>query len=79
VTGEYIYKEAWKNYGPCEETTMNKIELERLNDFVKKHRTEQISRSNFLLAVEGTGVGTNYRITCLNCDKAQNISDYDHW
>ena len=58
---------------------MDATELERLKDFVEKHRAERTDKSNFLLSATGTGIGTNYRIICLNCDKAQDISDYECW
>ena len=61
---------------------LNKVELERANEFREKHskcyrRFEKTAK--FKITVEATGIADGVEIKCCSCKKSKNISDYESW
>ena len=56
---------------------LNEIEVEKLQEFLEKHSKNE--GSDFLLAINPTGIGTNVKIICFSCGKVEDITNYTVW
>ena len=60
----------------CDEYLFNRDEWAEANRFIAEH---EHSRLFYFKFGTGSGIGTNVYITCEECGKKEDITDYDFW
>lgn len=60
---------------------MQPLEAERLQKFISEHVDHGYqNRASFvLIRNDGSAIGVGYKVVCLGCGHAEDITDYDSW
>lgn len=61
------------------ELTLSKEELEKAAEFTLEHPYACGVSNDFSVRYTASGVGTKKLLTCLGCQKEEDVTDYDSW